>query len=90
MKEKDEQVCTALRLARSSLISGHERPTSQIARLTEENQRLAETAAKEAKKVRQRCDELTAELEKRTHRMQQLEALLADQSDYEAIKKELR
>lgn len=62
----------------------------QIARLTEENQRLAETAAKEAKKVRQRCDELTAELEKRTHRMQQLEALLADQSDYEAIKKELR
>ncbi|PIO58442.1 hypothetical protein TELCIR_20123, partial [Teladorsagia circumcincta] len=61
-----------------------------IARLTEENQRLVEAAAVEAKKARGRCDELTVELEKRAHQIKQLEALLADQSDYEAIKKELR
>ncbi|KAK5979249.1 hypothetical protein GCK32_007969, partial [Trichostrongylus colubriformis] len=61
-----------------------------IARLTEENQRLVEKAALEAKKARGRCDELTMELEKRAHQIKQLEVLLADQSDYEAIKKELR
>ncbi|KAL6725461.1 hypothetical protein Aduo_007511 [Ancylostoma duodenale] len=61
-----------------------------IARLTEENRRLIETAAADAKKARARCDDLTAELNKKSHQVQQLEALLADQSDYEAIKKELR
>ncbi|VDO20528.1 unnamed protein product [Haemonchus placei] len=62
----------------------------QIARLTEENQRLVEAAAADASKARLRCDELATELEKRTHQIKQLEALLADKSDYEAIKKELR
>ncbi|KAK6061125.1 CUT domain protein [Cooperia oncophora] len=61
-----------------------------IARLTEENQRLVEAAAVEAKKARTQCDEMAVELEKRAHQMKQFEALLADQSDYEAIKKELR
>ncbi|KAK6746059.1 hypothetical protein RB195_012274 [Necator americanus] len=62
----------------------------QIARLTEENRRLQEAAAIDAKKTRAQCDELTTELNKKTQQVQQLEALLADQSDYEAIKKELR
>ncbi|KAJ1367704.1 hypothetical protein KIN20_028667 [Parelaphostrongylus tenuis] len=62
----------------------------QIARLTDDNRRLLETASVDAKKARIRCEELTAELDKKMHQIQQLEALLADQSDYEAIKKELR
>ncbi|ETN69262.1 CUT domain protein [Necator americanus] len=62
----------------------------QIARLTEENRRLQDAAAIDAKKARAQCDELTTELNKKTQQVQQLEALLADQSDYEAIKKELR
>ncbi|KAE9419775.1 hypothetical protein Angca_005884 [Angiostrongylus cantonensis] len=62
----------------------------QIARLTEDNRRLLEAAAVDAKKARLHCEELTAELEKKTDHVQHLEALLTDQSDYEAIKKELR
>ncbi|WKY03003.1 hypothetical protein Q1695_016362 [Nippostrongylus brasiliensis] len=62
----------------------------QIARLTEENQRLVEAVSAETKKARAQCAELTTELGKKNQRIQQLEVLLADQSDYEAIKKELR
>ncbi|KHJ82627.1 hypothetical protein OESDEN_17679 [Oesophagostomum dentatum] len=62
----------------------------QISRLTEENRRITETAAADAKKARTQIDELSAELNKKSHQVQQLEALLTDQSDYEAIKKELR
>ncbi|KJH46420.1 CUT domain protein [Dictyocaulus viviparus] len=62
----------------------------KIARLTEDNRRLMETAAADAKKARLRCEELTAELDKKTQQVLHLESLLADQSDYEAIKKELR
>ncbi|VDN32076.1 unnamed protein product, partial [Cylicostephanus goldi] len=56
----------------------------------EQNRRLVETAAADARKAKQQIDELTADLNKKTNQAQQLEAMLADQSDYEAIKKELR
>uniref|UniRef100_A0A1I7XT53 Homeobox protein cut-like n=1 Tax=Heterorhabditis bacteriophora TaxID=37862 RepID=A0A1I7XT53_HETBA len=86
MKEKDEQVIDRKINNNNFLHSCF----IQIAILNERNRRLSETVEEETRRARERCDELTAELERHSVLVSQMEAQLADQSDYDAIRKELR